>query len=105
MCDDCVAEMLWLFDHPAVSGLFNAGTGKARSFADLAAAVYRALGTEPKIEFVDTPIEIRDKYQYFTEARMERIRAAGFTAAPTSLEDGVFDYVQNFLDRSLDPYR
>ncbi len=101
---DCVAEMLWLFDHPAVSGLFNAGTGKARSFADLAAAVYRALGIAPKIEFIDTPIEIRDKYQYFTEARMERIKAAGFTAAPTSLEDGVSDYVQNFLDRT-DPYR
>jgi ADP-L-glycero-D-manno-heptose 6-epimerase len=101
---DCVAEMLWLFDHPEVSGLFNAGTGKARSFADLAAAVYRALGIAPKIEFIDTPIEIRDKYQYFTEARMERIRAAGFTAPPTSLEDGVFDYVQNFLDRT-DPYR
>jgi ADP-L-glycero-D-manno-heptose 6-epimerase len=101
---DSVAEMLWLFDHPEVSGLFNAGTGQARSFADLAAAVYRALGIAPKIEFIDTPIEIRDKYQYFTEARMERIKAAGFTAPPTSLEDGVFDYVQNFL-ASADPYR
>jgi ADP-L-glycero-D-manno-heptose 6-epimerase len=101
---DSVAEMLWLYDHPAVSGLFNAGTGQARSFADLASAVYRALGVEPRIHFVDTPVEIRDKYQYFTEARMERIRAAGFTAAPTSLEDGVRDYVQNFLARP-DPYR
>jgi ADP-L-glycero-D-manno-heptose 6-epimerase len=100
---DSVAEMLWLYDHPAVSGLFNAGTGRARSFADLATAVYRALGIEPRIHYIDTPVEIRDKYQYFTEARMERIRAAGFTAAPTSLEDGVRDYVQNFL-AGADPY-
>jgi ADP-L-glycero-D-manno-heptose 6-epimerase len=101
---DSVAEMLWLYDHPAVSGLFNAGSGQARSFADLAAAVYRALGIEPKIDYVDTPLDIRDKYQYFTEAKMERIRAAGFTAAATSLEDGVRDYVQNFL-AGPDPYR
>ncbi|HWE73947.1 MAG TPA: ADP-glyceromanno-heptose 6-epimerase [Stellaceae bacterium] len=101
---DSVAEMLFLYDHPAVSGLFNAGTGAARSFADLATAVYAALGMKPNIHYVDTPIEIRDKYQYFTEARMERIRAAGFTAASTSLEDGVRDYVQNFL-ASADPYR
>jgi ADP-L-glycero-D-manno-heptose 6-epimerase len=80
---DSVAQLLWLYDHPAVSGLFNAGSGAARSFADLAAAVYRALGVAPRIDYVDTPLEIRDKYQYFTAARMERIRAAGFTAAPT----------------------
>jgi ADP-L-glycero-D-manno-heptose 6-epimerase len=101
---DSVAEMLWLYDHPEVSGVFNAGSGKARSFADLAAAVYRALGVEPRIHYVDTPVEIRDKYQYFTEARMERIRAAGFTAAPTPLEEGVRDYVQTFL-AGADPYR
>ncbi|HVY03884.1 MAG TPA: ADP-glyceromanno-heptose 6-epimerase, partial [Caulobacterales bacterium] len=101
---DCVDEMLWLYDHPAVSGLFNAGTGTARSFADLARAVFDALGREARIEFVDTPIEIRDKYQYFTEARMERIRAAGYTKPPTSLEAGVRDYVQNFL-AAADPYR
>ncbi|HLI22717.1 MAG TPA: ADP-glyceromanno-heptose 6-epimerase [Stellaceae bacterium] len=101
---DSVAELLWLYDHPKVSGLFNAGSGQARSFADLAAAVYRALGKEPKIDYIDTPLEIRDKYQYFTEAKMERIRAAGFNAAPTPLEDGVRDYVQNFLVRP-DPYR
>ena len=101
---DSVAEMLWLYDHPAVSGLFNAGSGAARGFSDLAAAVYRALGAAPRIDYIDTPIEIRDKYQYHTEARMERIRAAGFNAAPTSLEDGVRDYVQNFL-AAADPYR
>jgi len=101
---DCVDEMLWLYDHPAVSGLFNAGTGKARSFADLAAAVYRALGKTPRIDYIDTPVAIRDKYQYFTEARMGRARAAGFSKPPTSLEDGVRDYVQTYL-AAADPYR
>jgi ADP-L-glycero-D-manno-heptose 6-epimerase len=101
---DGVEMMLWLHDHPAVNGLFNIGSGKARSFADLAAAVYRALGREPKIEFVDTPIEIRDRYQYFTEARMERLRAAGYDKPTTTLEDGVRDYVTSFL-AAADPYR
>jgi ADP-L-glycero-D-manno-heptose 6-epimerase len=101
---DCVAELLWLYDHPAVCGLYNAGSGQARSFADLATAVYHAVGAEPRIHYIDTPAEIREKYQYFTEAKMERIRAAGFTATPTSLEDGVRDYVQNFL-AAADPYR
>ena len=101
---DCVDMMLWLYDHPAVSGLFNIGSGAARSFADLAAAVFRALGKEPRIDFVDTPVEIRDKYQYFTEARMERLRAAGYTRPPTTLEDGVRDYVQAYLAAD-DPYR
>ncbi len=101
---DCVDEMLWLYDHPEVSGLFNVGTGQARSFADLAAAVYRALGNEPRIDYIDTPVAIRDKYQYFTEARMERIRTAGYAKPPTSLEDGVRDYVQTYL-AAADPYR
>jgi ADP-L-glycero-D-manno-heptose 6-epimerase len=101
---DCVDQMLWLYDHPNVSGLFNAGTGEARSFLDLATAVYRALGKEPAITYLDTPIEIREKYQYFTEARMTRIRVAGYTKPPTPLEDGVRDYVQGFLD-AADPYR
>ena len=101
---DCVDLMLWLYDHPGINGLFNCGTGKARSFLDLANAVYRALGREPKIEFVDTPAEIRDKYQYFTEAKMARIRAAGYTTPPTALEDGVRHYVQTYL-AGPDPYR
>jgi ADP-L-glycero-D-manno-heptose 6-epimerase len=101
---DCIDQMLWLGDHPTVSGLFNAGSGKARSFADLASAVYRAIGREPRIDYVDTPVEIRDKYQYFTEARMNRIREAGYLTPPTSLEDGVRDYVQSYLD-AADPYR
>ncbi len=101
---DCVDMMLWLYDHPEVSGLFNIGSGTARSFADLAAAVFRALGREPHIAFVDTPAEIRDKYQYFTEARMERLRAAGYNRPTTPLEDGVRDYVQSYL-AAADPYR
>ena len=100
---DCVAQVLWLLDNPGVSGLFNSGSGKARSFADLAAAVYRALGQEPRIAFVPTPEDIRDKYQYFTEARMDRARAAGFTRPATELEDGVTRYVQDFLAQP-DPY-
>jgi len=102
--DDCVAVMMWLFDNPDVSGLFNLGTGKARTFADLAGAVYAALDLEPKISFVDTPVEIRDKYQYFTEARMDRLRAAGYVQPFTSLEDGVTDYVRNHLEQD-DPYK
>jgi len=101
---DCVAHMLFLYDHPAVNGIFNSGTGRARSFADLAAAVYRALGREPAIKYVDTPREIRDKYQYLTEARMERFKAAGYGGAPTPLEDGVQHYVQAYLG-AADPYR
>jgi ADP-L-glycero-D-manno-heptose 6-epimerase len=101
---DGVDMMLWLHDHAGVSGLFNIGTGKPRSFADLAAAVFRAAGREPDIDYVDTPIEIRDKYQYFTAARMDRLRAAGYDGATTSLEDGVRDYVTRYL-AAADPYR
>ena len=101
---DCIDIMLWLYDTPATSGLFNVGSGAARSFTDLANAVFRALGRQPNIEYVDTPIEIRDKYQYFTEARMDRLRAAGYGRPMTSLEEGVRDYIQSFLS-APDPYR
>ncbi|MGC2857268.1 ADP-glyceromanno-heptose 6-epimerase [Novispirillum sp. DQ9] len=101
---DCVDVILWLLDNPQVSGLFNLGTGKARTFRDLASAVYKALGKEPRIRFVDTPMQIRDKYQYFTEARMDRLREAGYTKPMTSLEEGVTRYVQQYLSQS-DPYR
>jgi ADP-L-glycero-D-manno-heptose 6-epimerase len=101
---DCVDVVLWLLDHPQVNGLFNVGTGQARSFKDLAASVYRALGAEPQIDYVDTPMEIRDKYQYFTEARMNRLRAAGYDRPFTPLEDGIATYVQHFLAQP-DPYK
>jgi len=100
---DCVDVMLWLLDTPEVSGLFNLGTGKARSFADLAAATYRAHGREPMIEYIDTPEDIREKYQYFTQARMERLRAAGYDAPFTELEDGIARYVNEHLSQA-DPY-
>jgi len=100
---DCVDVMLWLLDTPDVSGLFNLGTGKARSFADLAAATYRAHGREPEIDYIDTPEEIREKYQYFTQARMERLRAAGYDAPFTELEDGIARYVNEHLSQA-DPY-
>lgn len=102
--DDCVDVIMWLLDNPQVSGLFNLGTGKARTFRDLAAAVYKALGKEPQIRFVDTPMAIRNKYQYFTEARMDRLREAGYAKPFTSLEDGVTKYVQQYLSQP-DPYR
>jgi ADP-L-glycero-D-manno-heptose 6-epimerase len=101
---DCVDVMLWLYDSPRVSGLFNCGSGQARSFKDLTRAVYAALGQEARIEYVDTPIEIRAKYQYFTEAKLERLRAAGYTRPTTTLEEGVRRYVQDYLQQA-DPYR
>jgi ADP-L-glycero-D-manno-heptose 6-epimerase len=101
---DCVAVMLWLFDTPAVSGLFNVGTGRARSWLDLAHAVFAAAGQAPRIEFIDMPEALRDKYQYFTEARMDRLRAAGYQRQATSLEDGVRTYCRDYLGNA-DPYR
>lgn len=101
---DCVDVVLWLLDHPEVSGLFNMGTGRSRTFLDLATAVFAALDREPEIEFVDTPPGLRGKYQYFTEARMERLRAVGYAKPFTSLEDGVADYVRGYLATD-DPYR
>jgi ADP-L-glycero-D-manno-heptose 6-epimerase len=91
---DCVAAMLWLLDHPEVSGLFNVGSGKARSFADLARAIYAARQSPPDIRYVPMPADLRGKYQYFTEARMDRLRDAGFDHQPTSLEEGVASYVR-----------
>ena len=100
---DCVDIIMWFLANQNVSGLFNCGTGKARSFADLARAVYAAVGQEATIEYVDTPSEIRDKYQYFTEARMDRLREAGYTKPMTELEDGVAAYVRGYLHTD-DPY-
>lgn len=82
---------------PIKSGLYNLGTGKARSFYDLAANTFRAMNKEVNIEFVDIPCDIRDKYQYYTEADITKLRSAGYDKDFTSLEDGVYDYVKNFL--------
>jgi ADP-L-glycero-D-manno-heptose 6-epimerase len=101
---DCVAVMMWLLDNPGVCGLFNVGTGAARSWLDLGRALFRACDRPEQIEFIDMPLELRERYQYFTEAKMARLRAAGYTAAFTSLEDGVADYVRRYL-AAADPYR
>ena len=102
--DECVEVMMWLHDRPGVSGLFNLGTGTARSFSDLARAVCAAMDAEPRIEFVDTPERLRDRYQYFTEARMEKLRAAGCAHRFRALEDAVASYVRDYLAGN-DPYR
>ncbi|MDC0033209.1 ADP-glyceromanno-heptose 6-epimerase [Alphaproteobacteria bacterium] len=101
--DDCVDVMVWLMEHRSASGLFNIGTGKARSFADLAHAIFKALNRQPEIRYIDTPLPIRDKYQYFTEARIKRLLHAGYNKPFTGLEQGVGHYVQDFLLKE-DPY-
>jgi ADP-L-glycero-D-manno-heptose 6-epimerase len=101
---DCVDVMLWLYDHPHVNGLYNCGTGQARSFEDLALAVFAAAGKPSKIAYIDMPAEIRDRYQYFTEAKMARLAAAGYDKPFTALEEGVGRYVRDHL-AAADPYR
>ena len=95
---------MWLYDNPQVSDLFNVGTGKARSFKDLALSVFSAIGKEPDIQYVPTPESIRDKYQYFTEANMAKLRASGYGANMTPLEEGVRQYIQDYL-ATEDPFR
>ena len=85
--------ILWLMQHQPESGLYNVGTGQARSFFDLADNTFKAMGVATNIEFIDTPLEIRDKYQYFTEANMEKLRKAGYDEPFTTLEEGVNSYV------------
>ncbi|GGC29486.1 ADP-L-glycero-D-manno-heptose-6-epimerase [Siccirubricoccus deserti] len=87
--DDCVAVMLWLLDNPQVSGLFNLGSGRARSFLDLVRAMFAALGRAEEIRFIDMPDDLKGKYQYFTEAPLETLRTAGFAGQMTPLEEGV----------------
>ncbi len=102
--DDVVDMVEWLLSTPEVSGIFNAGSGQARSFLDLAHATFAAAGRDPAVAYIDMPEAIRDRYQYFTEARMDRIRALGFGGQSTPLEEGVRRYVQQYLSQA-DPYR
>ena len=102
--DDVVDVIDWLLGKPQVSGIFNAGSGQARSFADLARATFAAAGKEPQITYIDMPEVIRDRYQYFTQARMDRVRALGFDGQSIPLEEGVRRYVQSYL-ATEDPYR
>ncbi len=94
---DVVSVIYWLYINRPNNGIYNLGTGKARTFLDLINATFKAMNLEPHIEFIDTPIDIRDKYQYFTEARMEKIIKAGYTNEFTTLENGVEEYVSNYL--------
>jgi ADP-L-glycero-D-manno-heptose 6-epimerase len=102
--DDTVRVMMWLLATPSVSGLFNVGTGTARSFRDLMLSAYAALGLKPNIEYVDMPQAIRGSYQYFTEADVDRLQRAGYNGGFTRLEDAADAYVTGFLDRP-DRYR
>lgn len=94
---DVVDVLLWLGENPSVSGLFNLGTGDARTYLDLAHAVCDAAGQQRAVEFIDMPASLRGQYQSFTEARMDRLRAAGYTRPWTSLEEGVHRYVGGHL--------
>jgi ADP-L-glycero-D-manno-heptose 6-epimerase len=98
--DDAVAVVRWLLATPAVSGIFNVGTGKARSFRDLMMAMFAALGKEPKIEYIDMPVSIRESYQYLTQAEIANLRRAGFNADFATLEDGVRRYISCYLNRA-----
>ena len=102
--DDVVRVILWLLATPSVSGLFNVGTGKARSFKDMMLAAYAALGTRPSIEYIDMPEAIRGSYQYFTQSEADRLCRAGYNGGFTVLEDAVRAYVTGYLDRP-DRYR
>jgi len=94
---DVVDICYWLMNEKPASGLYNLGTGKARTFKHLVTAIFESLDKEPIIEFIDTPLDIRDKYQYFTEADMTKLRNAGYKEDFYSLEEGVETYVKNFL--------
>lgn len=100
---DCVDILWWLLENPQVNGIFNVGTGIARTWNDLARAVFAAMGKAPDIGYIEMPEAIRDKYQYLTQADMGKLRAAGYTAELTSLEDAARDYVTGYLDKD-DPY-
>jgi ADP-L-glycero-D-manno-heptose 6-epimerase len=100
---DCTKIMAWLLENPSVAGLFNVGTGTARSFKDLANATFSALDRKPAINYIPMPETLRDKYQYYTCADMTKLRSAGFSDSFTSLEDGIKEYVKNYLSSS-NPY-
>lgn len=94
---DVVEAMVFLMETRKKSAIYNIGTGKGRTFLDLASNTFKAMGLRPDIEFIDTPVDIREKYQYFTEAKMEKLHSAGYNTAFLSLENGIEDYVKNYL--------
>ncbi|MBC8154961.1 MAG: ADP-glyceromanno-heptose 6-epimerase [Bacteroidetes bacterium] len=96
---DVVSVCLFLMHHRRNSGIYNLGSGKARTFLDLVTNTFRAMGRQPAIGFVDTPADIRDKYQYFTQANMAKLRSIGYDKPFSTLEEGITDYVQNYLGK------
>jgi ADP-L-glycero-D-manno-heptose 6-epimerase len=98
---DCTEVLWWLLNSPKVNGIFNLGTGKARTWNDLAKAIFAALGQSPSIEYIDMPEEIRNAYQYYTKAETSKLLSAGCPVHFRSLEDAVKDYVQNYLHPTL----
>jgi ADP-L-glycero-D-manno-heptose 6-epimerase len=96
---DVVSMCAWLMEQQPQNGLYNIGSGTARTFTDLVTAIFKALDVSPDIDFIDTPEDIRDKYQYFTEANMQKLRAAGYDQPFHSLEAGVSDYVRQYLQK------
>lgn len=101
---DVVDVCYFLMHHRKNSGIYNLGSGKARTFFDLTKIVFKALGKQEVIEFIDTPVDIRDKYQYFTEAKMNKLTNIGYTKPFYSLEEGAGDYVQNYLSQGPKHY-
>jgi len=97
---DCVEALWWFLQNPQVCGIFNLGTGKSRSFNELGKAIFSALQLPPRMEYIDMPEAIQGQYQYFTEAKMEKLRQAGYTLPFYSLEEGVADYVLHYLEKS-----
>jgi ADP-L-glycero-D-manno-heptose 6-epimerase len=98
---DAVDMTLFFLENKKASGLFNVGSGKARTWNDLVTAIFKSLNRPVKIEYIELPPEIADRYQYFTEAKMDKIRKAGYSTESTSLENGVTDYIKNFLMKDL----
>ena len=94
---DLIDVCIFFMNHRKDSGIYNLGSGQARTFKDLVTNTFKALGLEPDIDFIDTPIDIRDKYQYFTEANMSKLKSIGYDKPFHTLEEGVADYVQNYL--------
>lgn len=98
---DCVEALWWLIEHPNVKGLYNLGSGRARTWNHLARALFLALNKKPNVQYIDMPEQLRDRYQYFTQANMTKLQKAGYCASFTSLEDAVGDYVHHYLQEGL----
>jgi ADP-L-glycero-D-manno-heptose 6-epimerase len=94
---DAVNMTLHFLENREIGGLYNIGTGKARTWVDLVSSIFKAMDLKPNIDFIDMPEELRGKYQYFTEANIEKIKSVGFDKEITSLENAVDDYLKNYL--------